>query len=110
MFGACSAPTDLDESPALLITDNQRGRKILLTLAVGCWGRRGLGAKKMGQVIAKFLCRHCGGSSLKSAGRLSERSVVTCKSCGTPIGLWDKLLRLKLVLDQDQVEHAPAPS
>jgi hypothetical protein len=90
--------------------DIQRDRKILLTLAVRCWGGWGLGARDMGQVISKFLCRHCGGSLLKSAGRPSEHSVVTCRSCGTPVGLWDRLRKLKLVFDEEQVEHAPAPS
>ena len=64
----------------------------------------------MGQVIAKFFCRNCGGSLLKSAELPSADSVVTCSSCGTPIGLWDKLRKLKLVFDAEQIENAPAPS
>ena len=91
--------------------DIQRGRNIFLTLLSDAEESLGVfGTRDMGQVIAKFLCRHCGGSSLRSTDRASERRVVTCKSCGTPIGLWDKLRKLKLVFDQDQVEHAPAPS
>jgi hypothetical protein len=83
---------------------------MFLTLLSDAGAGGGFGGRNMGQVIAKFLCRHCGGSSLKSADGTSERSVVTCKFCGTPIGLWDKLRKLKLVFDQDPVEHAPAPS
>jgi len=51
----------------------------------------------MGQVIVHFLCRHCGGSSLRLPDHANEQSLVTCASCGVEIGTWGSLRKLRLL-------------
>lgn len=43
-----------------------------------------------------FKCSKCGLTALKLPNELTDISVVRCKACGKPLGLWGKIKKVAL--------------